>query len=253
MDGRPKRPRPFRFAAPARPPHNAAMTAEPRRPDPSPPPSPSDEAQRGADPAAARRFFRSFVRGTLTVDGRPFDFRFVVDGRDFTVVGEASAEMIEGEEWVLHLPSEGEDGVQALLRLREFDAEADGTADRYVAYHGKPRRPHWVRGEIDGVKYAGDVLDAPEFVRPNTLRPVEGRLIRLANADRERLTRLAERLLGVSPQEPVCVGVDQDGMDVRGAYGIIRLEFTPPIDAPEDAEARLAALLEGREAGGAEA
>ena len=129
-----------------------------------------------------------------------------------------------------------------MLGLDELDA-AHEAADRWRAYHGEPRLTHWAAAEIQGAKFQGSVVEHEALNAPNPFHSCEGRLCKRLNADRSALGAASRRLKGVDIKDPLAVGVDPRGVDVRARFGIVRLAFADEAPTPEDAERRIDALL----------
>jgi hypothetical protein len=172
-----------------------------------------------------------------------------------------------GDAFVLPVPGEAIDAGSAGLHVPDEDAKARGgvgllvrvepledwrnsaEADRWQAYHGRPGWSTWARLRVESGRSGGWVFDGEAVRSPNHLAPAEPRLCRAANADRAALRRGVEKLLGTNVDEPLVVGVDPVGVDVRTRLGVTRLEFGGLLDA-SSAEAWLGALLaEGRAPG----
>lgn len=151
-----------------------------------------------------------------------------------------------GEEVLIWSPKEDDWDAQISMVVRPIDRpESVEAVDRWAGYHGSTSMTTWIRGEVDGIKTRDRVFSGDEALMPNALGRGEYALIKHANADRERLGSAAKRLLGLSVADPLCVGVDPWGMDVRARFGILRLEFPEGITArtPEAAKREIDRVL----------
>jgi hypothetical protein len=163
---------------------------------------------------------------------------------------------LEAEEIVLFVPVEAEESLQALLALA--GKVCGEMMDRWRAYHGEPPAviatpDHagmesaafgWGRFEIEGARLSGAVVEGEALMRPNRLAGAESRLCRLANGDADRLWRLCKTRCDVDLPGPVCVGVDEAGMYVRGRLGTVRVAFDAEAADAGEAERALREMLE---------
>jgi hypothetical protein len=210
------------------------------------PPSPRDPAPDGL------RLLRRYHEGTLQHQERRAEVCFILEASTGQIVlptepgmaGEAGAEL------VLHLPDEITRDLQlAITPAAITRPEAEEAVDRWQAYHGGSGiRPHarvWLRCAIEGGKRPnspGDVYGPETLVRPNALRKGEARLVKALNADRDRLARVCKAFARLDVADPLCVGVDPFGFDVRARFGIVRVEFDLEAATAEQAEGLIAAL-----------
>lgn len=197
--------------------------------------------------AAARAELRAHARGVLRLDDASTDLRFIIDGRDGSLVLPLHRDAAAAHEAVLHLPDDSYDAsAVCLLSLEPIALEFDEAFDRHLAYHGDARAPGWCRGTIDSVRVSAvGVVDGASLGLANPLREREPALVRTLNADRDRLRRAAELLTGVEPIEALGVGVDDLGFDVRSRHGVLRVPFPAPCAEADEAERVIAALLDG--------
>lgn len=201
------------------------------------------KAMNTPDPAWAH--LRSHHEGTLIADGLAYlKVRFVVDNDSGCLIMTVPSRVLNAREVVLFVPEElppDEPELQVLVNLEEYP-EGPG-ADRWQAYHGQAHYPRWAKLTIESARFAGALVE-PETLRcPNPLGRHESSLCRRLNADRARLRRVCQAVTGVDVREPVAVGVDPLGVDVRARFGVVRLTFpTPAWDAPA-AEQQILDLL----------
>jgi hypothetical protein len=78
---------------------------------------------------------------------------------------------------------------------------------------------------IEAGKTETQVFSGEELSEPNLLTACEHRLVKALNADRALIAKACSRLRGVDVADPLVVGVDQLGVDVRARFGVLRLEF----------------------------
>jgi hypothetical protein len=191
------------------------------------------------DPADILRSNRT---GVLLAGEEAVPCRFILDpaGRIVTPV---DTHVLESPQHVLFVPDEDAAALQLLLHAHPFVGADPPIADRWRAYHGTPRATRWAAFEIESARLGPLVVDAPAVTSVNPLSPQEPALCRRANADRAAL-RAACRRTGVDVPDPLCVGVDPHGLDVRARFGIVRLSFSKPAgDSAAAAASQVDALL----------
>lgn len=148
--------------------------------------------------------------------------RFVVDPETGYPVTPVGSEALNASSCTLFVPEERDDTLQLLVEPTEIDPNRHPSCDRYLIYHGKPTTSRWALFRAQSAKFFGVVFD--ECRSPNLLRADEARLCKQLNAEPEVARRLC-RNVGKSVESPVVVGVDQDGLDVRGRGEVIRVDF----------------------------
>jgi len=201
----------------------------------------------GPTPTDALRALRRSRVGTLFADEAIFPVVFIADGSTGRLVFPLAPRALDAGQHVLHVPEEDPDAMQLLLTLHPIDRDSAEACDRHLAYHpshhGAPRAGAWVAASIDSAKWRDLVFDGSVLTVPNALREGEARLVKRANADRDALRGACARRAGVEPVDPLCVGVDPDGLDVRARFGIVRVEFESPAGTVPEAEGAIDRLL----------
>lgn len=195
---------------------------------------------------AGLRLLRSVHQGTLGFAERALDVRFVLDGADGSLVTAADPAFVRATELALFAPAESDFVFQLLLTPALIDRpEASEAVDRWSAYHGRPPVNTWARCRIEALKTSANVWDTDLLMLGNPLRAIEPRLVRALNSDRQRLARACKVHAVADVADPLAVGVDPFGIDVRARFGIVRLEFPEqaPIRSPELAETAISRLL----------
>lgn len=184
----------------------------------------------------------------LLADGTAHEVRFVIDGEAGRIVFPADGSILQAEDLVLFVPRESpSDDHELQLLLSTEGANPDGSGgavDRWRAYHGSPRVNGFGAFAIDGAKFDGNIVE-DKLTGPNPLVRIEGRLCRAMNTDRALLSAACSRLIGVEVKEPLAVGVDSHGVDVKARFGIVRLEFASPARDEAEALRQIDSLLKG--------
>lgn len=206
--------------------------------------------------ADACRHLRANLAGILRFDDETLPVRFVIspDGR---LVVSAMVAMLRSGDVSMAIPDEGEESLEIMVSLEEFSEGGPlaALADRWRIHHGEPPDVRWAVCSIDAGRFRGYFIDGEAFSLSNPLAAEEASICGEANATLRpqlRAASLAEaRRRNRPPAEwgldaPTLVGVDAEGFNLRGAYGILRIESDAPMASRE------AALAELRRLGAAE-
>lgn len=183
--------------------------------------------------------------GVIETDGAPARSKFVVDGRDGRLVLTVGRSTPDDAEHVLWLPDDRFDALQLLLELHPLEDPRGVLADRYESYHGPAGPARLVHARVLQGRDPEGVYDAEELTAPNPLHTIEPRLCARLNRSTEDLRVLAARDVRLRLEQPVAVGVDDLGADLRTRVGIVRLEWPTPLTDPASAEAVISAWLDG--------
>jgi hypothetical protein len=189
-------------------------------------------------------FIRANTTGEIRFDEHVRPIRYVVEpgGR---LVAPAMVAMLTALETVLFVPDCAEGSMELLLTVIAFEEEGeDGAfADRWRIYHGEPEDVRWAFLEIDAAKYQGEVIDGEALSRPNPLADVEAALCRQVNTGaRDALRRLCAAH-AAAVEEPVMVGIDPLGIDVRRRFDVVRVPAPEPMTTADEARRVLDSML----------
>lgn len=196
----------------------------------------------------AVRALRAYAQGHLLLTGEERrSVRFVWDRRGGRLVFPVPGEF-EAEEGQLLVPDEHGPSVAALLSLERPDPMPGILEIRYEIYHGRPREAGWVLASIEALRHHGEPYDSEQLELTDALAGDEPALCRELNADRSRLRRLCEAVAKARVEEPVAVGVDPDGIDIRARFGIVRLAFAGRAESAEGVWEQLDRLSEASRA-----
>jgi hypothetical protein len=186
----------------------------------------------------AWRFLRGHTTGEMQFDEhlRPLRYVLAPDGR---LVAPVMVAMLAALETVLFVPQCVENALEMLVTLESFDEDGPhgSLTDRWRIYHGQPPDVRWSFFEIDTARFQGNVIDGPVLQRPNPLAGDEPALCRELNQlETDELRVLCLHAAAVEVSEPVVVGVDHEGFDVRRQFDVVRVQAPRPM--PTAAEAR---------------
>lgn len=197
-------------------------------------------------PAQAVRSLRASAEGHLLADAdkvRPV--RWVIDRRAGTLVFPLPHGFDSLSEAQLLVPEEHDPRLAALLSVTPTDTPPAAAEIRHEVYHGKAGGAWWATASIEALRYHGEPIDGDEISLADPLAGDEPALCRELNADTGRLAKLCQRHAGARVPEPVAIGVDPDGIDVRARFGIVRIEFPSTVDHPDAARDAIAQLHDG--------
>lgn len=186
---------------------------------------------------------RAHRRGDLLFDDAVRSVRFVLDPQDGRLVMPAMVAMLSAAQPVLFLPEESEEALQLLVSMEEIDGESHATADRWRIYHGEPEDVRWAACWIDSARLGPMVFDGDALMVPNALASDEPALCKELNADKDGLHRLCAQAAGVECENPVCVGVDPEGLDIRRRFDIVRIPFPKVAENADGVRAAVAGLV----------
>lgn len=193
--------------------------------------------------SAALSHLRAHHSGMLIADEVSHPTKYVLDGG--RLVFPAPGTVLEAFELVLFVPREDpadEPELQLMLEAAALDPASDAGADRWRVYHGEPRLTKWAACRVTGARFDRAVVEAEEFRLENPLAAAEPGLCKRLNADRAALTAIC-RPRGVEPKDPVAVGIDPEGIDVRARFGILRVPLPRAAADAQEAGAMIDAML----------
>lgn len=202
------------------------------------------------DAEAARKALRSFTTATARgANGLNTAVKYIVGVEGHPVAPLPVALVNAGVEALL-APDETEAALQLLVEPVEVDAQG-ADADRWRIYHGPPTEPRFFRLNVLAARHGGEVFDASQIVARSPLAKAEPWLCRRLNRERRAdLRAWCRRAARVDIPEPLAVGIDSYGVDVRARFGVVRLEFGSPMNDEASARAALEHLLDEAAASG---
>ena len=213
---------------------------------PETPPNPDDPMREAAAERdaleTAYRFLMANREGVLCFDDNHIPVKFVTDNSTGRLVMSVPVAVFFTLEHILFVPAETDDAMQILLSPEQIE-ECPAT-DRWLAFHKESEHVRWATCWIESVKHSPWVFDGEALTRPNALAGSEPALVKELNADRAGLAGLCKRATGAEVEEPLCVGVDQDGVYVRARFGVLRVPFPHTANDPEHARRMIRQLRE---------
>jgi hypothetical protein len=173
----------------------------------------------------AYAFLRGHTRGDLRYEEHIGPVRYVIEpeGR---LVAPVTYQMLDAVDTVLFVPGFAEGAMEIQVTLSPLDPEgAEGAlADRWRIYHRKPQEVRWAWLDPDAVRYEDWVFDGEALRRANPLAADEARLCRQINqGSRDELGLVCRHFAEADVEEPLVVGVDPLGFDVRRRFDVARV------------------------------
>jgi len=193
----------------------------------------------------ARSLLRAHTTGTLLCDGTPTPVAYIIDPSTGGLILCAEHEMFEADDCVLAIP---EDSFSCPMRVNLMIEEMPESiaSDRYIAYHLRQDRPVWARGQISFAKIdSGGVADGEQLMTPNPLLDALPHLCKRLNADRKALREVCKLLTRAEIENPIAVGVDEEGSDIRAEFGVVRMNWPGPVEDADECERVIASLVGG--------
>jgi hypothetical protein len=171
-------------------------------------------------------FLHANLRGHIRFDGDRVPIKVIV-APDGHIVAPVMESMLRSVEVVLELPDDGEDGLQVMVTLERLDPEGPqaGLCDRWRAYHGDPEDVRWATMQIDASRFRQWFVDGEALTEANPLAKDEPSLLKALNAQPRSFLKAFCTTCKVDCKDPVAVGVDPGGIDIRRAHDTDRLPF----------------------------
>ncbi len=202
-----------------------------------------DERQAAKD---AYRFLRSHTTGDLRFDERFRLLRYVI-GPDGRLVAPVMFAMLEASDPALFVPEDIDNAMELLVSLTEFEPDGPFGAltDRWRIYHGDPEDMQWATIHLDTARFQEQVVDGEALIQANPLAEDEARLCRQINDDhRAELRQVCQVIAHAQVENPMLVGVDRLGFDVRRRFDVLRVDAPQPMTTAADAELVLGQMIE---------
>lgn len=193
----------------------------------------------------------AFVRGNTKADlrfeenMRPIKYVIAPDGR---LIAPMMVAMLRSFDLVLFIPSYEEGAMEVQVTPEEFDERgAEGAAaDRWRIYHGEPEDVRWAFLQIDAARFGGMVIDGLALMRVNPLAKDESRICKHMNQEHgDDLRRLCAAYGKMDVEQPLMVGIDPLGIDVRARFDVLRVPAPRTMNDAEEAR-RVLMEMSGR-------
>jgi hypothetical protein len=185
----------------------------------------------------AYAFLRAHTRADLRFEENMRPIKYVI-GSEGRLIAPVMVAMLRSFDLVLFIPSYEEGAMEVQVTLEEFDERgSDGAAaDRWRIYHGEPDDVRWAFMQIDAARYDELVLDGLALMRPNPLAKDESRICKHMNQEHvEDLKQLCAKFGKMEVEQPLMVGIDSLGIDVRARFDVVRVPAIRPMNSADEA------------------
>jgi len=185
---------------------------------------------------AAWAFLRSNSTATLKFGEHTHDVSYVICSTGELVIP-AMVAMLQPNDTIMFVPDYSEDCMEIHVSLRQFKPTGDDgiLADRWNVYHGKSPDVQWALVDIDAARFHEMFIDGEALLRENPLSVIEPSLCKNINTNfKDNLRQVCFERTKVEVTDPVVVGIDPLGIDVRAPFGIVRVPAHEPFVTPAD-------------------
>lgn len=167
------------------------------------------------------------------------DVAYVINRHGVLVIPVMVA-MLQPCDIVMFIPEYCDDCMEMHISVQEFKEEGENAslADRWQVYHGLSPDVQWATVEIDAARFHEAFIDGEQLQRENPMFAFEPELCKDLNENHvEHLIEICKKHTNVAVQDPVVVGVDPLGFDIRASFGIIRVPASTPFTTSDDVTA----------------
>ena len=181
-------------------------------------------------------FLRSNTTCALRFGENMQEMSYVISPSGELVIS-AMVAMLQPCDTIMYVPDYGDDCMEMHVSLEQFSEEgSEGSlADRWQVYHGEPPDMQWAKVNIDAARFHEMFIDGDYLQQSNLLEDDEAILCKALNQTYiEKVRVLCFAKTKVEVEEPVVVGVDSLGLDVRATFGIVRVPFDTPVQSSDD-------------------
>ncbi|MEQ9617410.1 MAG: hypothetical protein RLN60_05185 [Phycisphaerales bacterium] len=193
--------------------------------------------------ARAKRLLADNREGTVAFEGAFIPFKCIRSPKGGHLIASVPVALLMADEVIAFLPEERDDALQLLLTAEQVEESA--LTDRFLAYFPEPEHVRWAELWIDAGRLNEYVFDGDALMTPNALAGEEIPLLRVLNEDKGALKRACATHCTTEVAEPLAVGVDELGVDIRAHFGIVRLPFADAITDADAARAHIESILRG--------
>ena len=93
----------------------------------------------------------------------------------------------------------------------------------------------WAKVNIDAARFHEMFIDGEYLQQENILKDSEASLCKTLNASHlEQVKAKCKTVANVEVHDPIVVGVDSLGIDIRATFGIVRVPFDMPVSSSDE-------------------
>lgn len=181
-------------------------------------------------------FLRSNSTCTLRFGENMQDMAYVIAPSGELVIS-AMVAMLQPCDNIMYVPDYGDDCMEMHVSLEQFSEEGSCgyLADRWQVYHGEPPDMQWAKVNIDAARFHEMFIDGEYLQQENILKDSEASLCKTLNASHlEQVKTKCMTMANVEVHDPIVVGVDSLGIDIRATFGIVRVPFDMPVSSSDE-------------------
>jgi hypothetical protein len=184
---------------------------------------------------AAWAFLRGNTTATIKFGEHSNDVSYVICPSGELVIP-AMVAMLQPCDTIMYVPDYSEDCMEMHVSLRQFSSVGDGglLTDKWNVYHGDSPDVQWAIVDIDAARFHEMFIDGQWLCRENSLIDVEHSICKQINQNKKAIRSICLAKTNVDVTEPVVVGVDPLGLDVRAPFGIVRVPTDSPFTSSQD-------------------
>ncbi len=185
---------------------------------------------------SAWEFLRSNSTATVKFGEHSHDLSYVIASTGELIIP-AMVAMLQPCDIVMFVPEYCDNCMEMHVSLQQFlpTGEQGMLADRWNVYHGDSPDVQWALVAIDMARFHEMFVDGESLCRENPLAETEASVCKELNMQRKdavRATCLAKT--NVSVKEPVVIGIDPLGVDIRAPFGVVRIPTLEPFASADD-------------------
>jgi hypothetical protein len=185
---------------------------------------------------AAWKFLRSNTTATLKFGEHSQHVSYVICPTGELVIP-AMVAMLQPCDTIMFVPEYCDNCMEMHVSLRQFNEEGEEglMADRWNVYHGESPDVQWAIVDIDAARFHEMFIDGEALCRESLLADIEHSLCKEINTNlRDNIRRVCLERTNVDVTDPVVVGIDSIGVDVRAPFGIVHIPSIEPITSQDD-------------------
>jgi len=190
---------------------------------------------------------RGHTTGEMMFEDHLRPVKYCIEPDEGRLVSPVMYAMLSTVDTTLFIPECVEEATEVQITIEPFEERGPNAAfcDRWRVYHGEPQDMYWAFLNVDAVRYQGAIIDGEALMRPNPLAHAEPRICKHMNEDhKDDMRLLCEHYAQVIVEDPVMVGVDPMGIDVRGRFDVIRVPAIRRMQSDQDVRPVLVDMVE---------
>ena len=190
---------------------------------------------------------RGHTTGEMMFEDHLRPVKYCIEPDEGRLVSPVMYAMLSTVDTTLFVPQCVEEAVEVQITIEPFEERGPHAAycDRWRVYHGEPDDIYWAFLSVDAVRFHGAIIDGEALMRPNPFASAEPRICKHMNGEhKDDMRLLCEHYAEIIVENPVMVGVDPLGIDVRGRFDVIRVPAIRRMENEDDVRPVLVEMVE---------